>query len=253
MIQSTAKEYTYGNISKQKLSHFDEKLQITQFHYGVPGVISKIKTLEAFNLDELNQYLSKKPIPYVLGPDGRKWIIDRHHFSLSLVQLRKQFLRNGLDLNSILVNYQRVHLKGVKNSSLLTMDEFEEELFRRKLLYPFKDGIRQPIAKLPKHITGLVPSYYRGLAWLVRKSNAYNKTDIPFAEFYWADYMKEALNFKKEKFSDGKIKKAIKLALTDNSETRELPGFNAHNLSKEDFKLRLEEAMETLRENELID
>ena len=100
------------NKSLVPLSNFSEKIQPTQFHFGEPSVQSRMKKfLLKETLSELNTYLEKKPIPFIKGPNGKKWIIDRHHFSLALERSRDSFKEKGHNLNKIMVAFNEITLK----------------------------------------------------------------------------------------------------------------------------------------------
>ncbi len=88
---------------------------------------------------------------------------------------------------------------------------------------------------IPLTPDGLTNSYYRGLAWLVRESHAYDKSSVPFAEFFWADYFKRRMNLDKEIYSRANLIEAIELAIEKNNSTSPLsnieglPGFIDNN------------------------
>ena len=72
---------------------------------------------------------------------------------------------------------------------------------------PRRDQVAQPLAfhlldqfglgpheprLLPEDIRGLADDPYRSLAWALRHAGAYEKTDLAFSEFKWADFLRTA-------------------------------------------------------------
>jgi len=235
------------------ITEFSKNIQPTQFQFGKPSVDNRIKKFKKKkSLKDLNQYLAKKPIPFIEGPFSKKWIIDRHHFSLALIKSKSFFLTKKFELKNIMVAFQKVQLKTSRPIYKMTMAEFESELLKRKMIYPYKNGKLMPIEHLPAKIEDLTVDYSRGLSWLVRKSGAYQKTSIPFAEFYWAKYLKSNLDIEQQVYTRNTLKKAIRLALIENEETRELPGFNGQGLNESTREIKIEKALIKLINSKLI-
>ncbi len=219
------KGYWLGDISEVSYNVFDEQLHVTQFLYGRPGVLNRKIELDSLSFSELQEYIAEKPIPYVLGPDGMKYIIDRHHFSRSLFEMRDRLVAKfGDRAKELQISFQKVNIYG-KDSSNLSYSEFGESMIENKLTYLRKGSSYRLFNELPTHISEIEEDYYRGLAWIVRKSGAFVKTDVPFAEFYWGEYFEKTLGFNKEKLTRKKIRKAIRATLVMNEDTSSLPGF----------------------------
>lgn len=249
------KKYQLAKISTESALDFDQEIHVTQFLYGLPGVINRKKELMARDFEDLNEYIVTRPIPYVRGPDGLKYIIDRHHFSRSLFELKEDFIAKfGERAQDIRVHFQEVVFDDFDPINM-TEDEFSQLMIDNKLTFLKKDGVNRSFSELPREIDKLEADYYRGLSWLVRKSGAYKKTDIPFAEFYWGDFLKNKLKLDKEdkNFSKKIIKKAIKAALTFDDGNRHLPGFDGtKNIDSDEFKEKIKKAMKKLKKKGLL-
>jgi hypothetical protein len=247
------KAYELGEIRPTALENFDAELHVTQFLYGRPGVINRKRELRSLDFEELLEYLEQKPVPYVPGPDGMKYIIDRHHFTRSLFELKEEFAQKFPErFHEIQVHYQEVTFEDL-NPADLSHDEFINLMKENKLTYLKKPNGMGDFNKLPDSIGGLKEDYFRGLSWLVRKSGAYEKTDIPFAEFYWGEYFKKTVQIDEYNFSKSNIKKAIKAALEYSEENSHLPGFKGHlGMGKEERKELVKKYMKKLKKKELL-
>lgn len=247
------KAYQLGEISPTTLHNFDEELHVTQFLYGRPGVINRKRELRSLEFDELLEYLAEKPIPYVPGPDGMKYIIDRHHFSRSLFELKEEFAEKFPErFHEIQVHYQEVTFENIDPSNL-EKTEFIKLMKENKLTYLNTSSGKGQFNSLPDSIGELKEDYFRGLSWLVRKSGAYEKTDIPFAEFYWGEYLKKTVKIEEFNFSKKNIKKAIQAAITFSGENSHLPGFKGQEgMTKEEQKLLVKKFIKKLKKKELL-
>ena len=91
------------------------------------------------------------------------------------------------------------------------------------------EGILRSPLELPNSLSELKDDPYRSLAWMLEKCEAYVDSNIPFAEFLWADFLRERVrpwtNDKKG------WKRAIKDALewTHSEEASSLPGWIGHS------------------------
>lgn len=247
------RQYHHGDMKAVPISSFDENLQVTQFLYGRPGVLNRKKELMSLSFEDLNTYIKERSIPYVMGPDGRKYIIDRHHFSLSLYELKDNlFEKFGHRATDIEVYFQEVLFEDL-DTELLERNSFIKLMMENKLAYLRSGEEFKSFDELPKSVGELREDYYRGLSWLVRKSGAYKKTDTPFAEFYWADYLKKQLNITDNQFSKKNIKKAIRASIISNDYNSSLPGFRgASSLSDDEIKRLTKKYMKKLKKKGIL-
>ena len=124
----------------------------------------------------------------------------------------------------------------------------------QNLTYLRKGKKMRQFNELPKEIHELKDDYYRGLAWLLRKAGAFEKTDVPFAEFYWGDYLKKKLKIQNKVITKRVIRKAIKAAINQNHKSRELPGFiDRGSLSKDEEERIVKNYVRKLKKKGLLD
>ena len=143
-------------------------------------------------------YLGRHMLPAVVGPKGRLWIVDNHHLARAL------------------------HDEGVKDvlvRVIADLGHVKDRLFKtfldnRNWLHPYDaDGHRQPSTAIPRHIGKLKDDPYRSLAGELRRAGGYAKSDTPYTEFLWADYLRHQIpRAKLEADFEGAVEKALKLA-----------------------------------------
>lgn len=77
-------------------------------------------------------------------------------------------------------------------------------------------------------LCSLVDDPYRSLPGLARKAGAYDKVDVPFTEFKWANYLPD--NVPLALITNEKVAEAILQAvqLANTSGAGKLPGFRGH-------------------------
>jgi|SaaInlStandDraft_2_1057019.scaffolds.fasta_scaffold37897_2 hypothetical protein len=186
----------------------------TQFVVGMVSInLKKIKLAEKFKERTLKKYLKKKWAPSVIGPDGYYYITDRHHLTRSIYEAKIP-LKNKI-----------IYTKVSADLREKSFDEFYKYMKDNKFVYLKKTGQEErDIEDLPKHISYLENDRFRSLSWIVREKGGYDKVDVLFLEFLWADYLyRMGVRIKDEIISDEVINISIKyVALEDASD---LPGF----------------------------
>jgi len=154
------------------------------------------------------EFLGRHMIPVVLGPRGRPWLIDHHHLALALHEEGQSHV-----LTSVVAD-----LSHLKRAEFLTVMD------NRSWLHPFDaNGQRHPDHKLPKRIEKLADDPYRSLAGALRRAGGYAKSDAPFAEFLWADFLRRRVSPKKLDDIDAATEAALKLARS--RQATHLPGW----------------------------
>ncbi len=165
----------------------------TQCSVGYLEVDLKMQELRerAQKPGNLEKYLKGHPIPAVLGPDGRMYLTDHHHMGLALVKLADEW---DASAEPAAANpYRACSFQIVKDLSThhdLSMAQFFAKLEEHHLSHPY-DGQGQRVSAIPRYLSALVDDPYRSLAGLARKAGAYDKVDVPFTEFLWADYFRD--------------------------------------------------------------
>jgi hypothetical protein len=169
-----------------------DAMRPTQCAVGYIEVNLKMQELRerAQKNGNLEKYLKGHPIPAVLGPDGRMYLTDHHHMGLALVKLATEW--DAGDNPAASNPFRACCFQIVKDLSGrydLTMMQFFAKMEAHHLSHPF-DGQGQRVSSIPKYLSDLVDDPYRSLAGLARKAGAYDKVDLPFTEFKWADYLR---------------------------------------------------------------
>jgi len=147
----------------------------TQMTVGIREVIHKRRRWRERSSDRAANYLNKLRIPVVLGPNGRHYLIDRHHLTLAL---------RGEGIGKFTVLF-------VANLSTLSIDEFWITLERLNWTHPYdNEGRRRCYNDMPQTIDNMQDDPFRSLAGAVKRAGGYAKVEVPFSEFKWADFLR---------------------------------------------------------------
>lgn len=218
---------TKTNYSKVHWTSTDA-MRPTQCSVGYLEVQMKMEELRqrAQKPEELEKYLRGHPIPAVLGPDTRMYLTDHHHMGLALEKLADEW--DAGDNPAAKNPYRNCCfqvIKDLSDKSDLTMKGFFAKMEEHQLSHPYDDRGKR-VNRIPKNLSGLVDDPYRSLAGLARKAGAYDKVDVPFTEFKWADYLRGRVSSKlicKEQVAEA-IAQAVKLA--NEPAAAGLPGYH---------------------------
>ncbi|MES1972267.1 MAG: ParB-like protein [Pseudomonadota bacterium] len=154
-------------------------------------------------------FLGSHMIPVVLGPRQVPWLIDHHHLARALHDEGVAHV-----LVSVVARLDHLH----KADFLTFMDN-------RNWLHPYDEkGQRRDVRELPRSIGRMADDPYRSLAGAVRRAGGYAKTEMPYAEFLWADFLRGKVA---AKTVAGKFEKAVHkaLAVAHGAEATHLPGY----------------------------
>ncbi len=188
----------------------------TQAVLGYLEVERKQEKIEDFGSRERNEYFQRNPVSVVIGPNGRVYAIDGHHFLRAVVEAR------GAS--------EDVYVRVVANYSRFSKPVFWARMIERGFVYLFDEN-GEPIAveDLPKDIRDLKDDPFRSLAGAVRAAGGFIKSQIPFSEFVWANFFRTRLKFKNSRHGlERVLPEAMDLAF--NAETANLPGhISRHN------------------------
>jgi len=152
-------------------------LRPTQVAVGKRAVAAKREKVErrADTPKKIIQFLEKRPIPAVLGPNDRFYIIDHHHLSLALLQSE----------------VREAYVKVIEDLSYLTEGRFWKEMAAEGRVHPYNEaGQRISFSWLPASLKELRTDHYRDLAWSVREAGGFQKTGAPYSEFRWAQFFR---------------------------------------------------------------
>ncbi|WCM28768.1 chromosome partitioning protein ParB [Sphingomonas sp. QA11] len=154
-------------------------------------------------------FLGSHMIPVVLGPKKVPWLIDHHHLARAL---------HDEGVEHVLVSV-------VARLCDLRKTEFLTFMDNRNWLHPYDaKGTRCDVTDMPRSLGKLTDDPYRSLAGAVRQAGGYAKTDTPYSEFLWADFLRGRIP---AKMVAGKFEKAVNKALevAHGEEANHLPGY----------------------------
>lgn len=184
-------------------------LRPTQMTVGMIEVDRKRRQWQGHVAADGPDFLGSHMIPVVLGPKQVPWLIDHHHLARALHD-------EGVEHVLVSVVARLCHLR--KAEFLTFMDN-------RNWLHPYDaKGRRCDVADIPRSLGKLVDDPYRSLAGAVRQAGGYAKTDTPYAEFLWADFLRGRIPAKRvaDRFEKA-VNKALEIA--HGEEARHLPGY----------------------------
>jgi hypothetical protein len=191
-------------------------LHPTQITVGKAEVARKRKHWESMEKKERAAALESHWFPTILGPNGKKYIVDHHHFGLAL-------LEEGV---------KEVWLMILKDLSWLDETLFWNVMHHHQWTHPYDgDGQRCDFTQIPRRIDKLKDDPYRSLAGEVRSAGGYAKDTTPFSEFLWADFFRTRISTEAiGRNFDKALAKGIKLARSP--EARYLPGWSGNTEAK---------------------
>ena len=150
-------------------------LRPTQITVGYSEVLLKRQQWRALDKDKRAQFIANHTLPAVIGPKGKRYIIDHHHLARAL-------LEEGVNT---------AHLAVLVDLSALAKDEFWLVMDHRQWVHSYDArGRREPFSAIPKSLESLTDDPYRSLAAAVRMAGGFPKDQTPFAEFLWADFFR---------------------------------------------------------------
>jgi hypothetical protein len=149
------------------------RLRPTQMTHGERQIARKTAAYRALSARDRKMAIAEKPIAIVLGPGETPYVIDHHHVACALS-------RAGVE---------RVPFVLVRDFSTLAPAQFWLTLENRSWAYPYDAARRRAaFADMPRHMWDAVDDEFRSLAAFVRAAGGYEKTDVPLADFRWADF-----------------------------------------------------------------
>jgi hypothetical protein len=196
-----------GRLTGQKAPIAE--LKPTQMTLGLDEVTSRATRIAQMSTSEVEALLKKKPIPYVLGPGKKVYIVDHHHLARALWSLKIT--------------------EAVLGEQLADWSDMETKDFWRLMetngyCWPIDaDGNRRPYAAIPASIADLTDNIWRTLGRRVR-GKAFEDLDTPYQEFMWGDYFRTFMSRRLIELEfDLAAEVATKLARLP--EAQDLPGY----------------------------
>ena len=185
-------------------------LRPTQMTVGYREVEIKRYQWRKANDEERITLLQRHIVPAVVGPKGRTYIVDHHHFTKAL-----------LDEKAALV---AVYL--VADLHKFSKEEFWTFLDNNDWCHAYDaDGKRCALSDIPKKLSDLADDPFRSLVGELIRAGGCAKTGAPFYEFLWADFLRRRIERPLvEKDFGSALVKALDLA--KGADAKSLPGWS---------------------------
>lgn len=183
----------------------------TQLTLGLSEVARRASKMRTLSPAELEAAIDEKPVPHVLGPRNRIYMIDHHHLLRALwtIGVRKAALGEQ-----------------VSDWSEMPLKEFWRKMDRKGYCWPIDaEGNMRPYAAIPAHVTELTDNVWRTLARQLR-GEAFDDLETPFQEFMWGDYFRTFMSRRLLELDyDAALGLAARIARLP--EAQDLPGFRS--------------------------
>lgn len=181
-------------------------LHPTQPSIGLMQVEERVIRME-LGIDGV-KYTSKHPVPVVQAPDGSFYVTDGHHLVSTLLRIGTTKV-----MADIIGRFDNPRT-------------FWNEMQNRQWVY-LHDARGNPIppSALPKHFQDLQDDPYRALAGYAESAGYFHRSEVYFAEFYWARYFGEKMGWQPVNRLNllAALQSAEKVACLP--EAKELPGY----------------------------
>jgi hypothetical protein len=152
-----------------------KNLYPTQFAVGGLEVDCKANRYSEMSQSELEKKLEDEIVPVVISQD-RYYVLDGHHLTQALL------LSGWGDLE--------VTLEIVDNWNDLSFPEFELAMTTDNIFYLYNSGNGPISPTLIPPFNYLDDDMFRTLAWLVREAGGFDKGNVMYCEFIWADFLR---------------------------------------------------------------
>ncbi len=185
------------------------ELRPTQMTVGLHEVAAKRREWRDAKASKRLKILGGHAVPTVLGPKQRYYVVDHHHLARALLDEGEKTLQV----------YVLSDLSGVDKAAFWTVLDNSGWCHA----YDHK-GRRCELSDIPKSLAEMKDDPYRSLAGQLRRSGGFAKTDKPFSEFIWADFLRRRVeqDVVEHDFAAALVKA---LELSKAQEARYLPGW----------------------------
>lgn len=186
------------------------ELRPTQMTCGFLEVDIKRRQWRDADETERSKLLRRHVVPAVVGPKGRLYIVDHHHFVRAL-------LEEKADCVAVYVVADLEHLAKAEFWTFLDNSDWCHA-------YDAK-GERCSLSDIPKSLGDLADDPYRSLVGALIRAGGCAKSHVPFFEFLWADFLRRRIKpALVEKDYDAALAQALDLAKSDDAKS--LPGWS---------------------------
>ncbi|WP_158914759.1 ParB-like protein [Caulobacter sp. S45] len=191
-------------------------LRPTQMTVGFREVEIKRRQWRDADDAERTKLLRRHVVPAVLGPKGRTYIVDHHHFTKALLEEKAGAV--GVYIQADL--------------SHLAKKEFWTFLDNSDWCHAYDaEGERRALSNIPKSISELVDDPFRSLVAELIRAGGCAKTSVPFFEFLWADFLRRRI---KPHLVEADFGSALvsALELAKSPDAKSLPGWSGADPSQ---------------------
>ena len=192
-----------------------DALRPTQMSIGYREVETKRSAWRKADDKQRIALLRSHIVPAVLGPKGHHYIVDHHHFARALLEEKAPY----------------VGVYVLADLSHLAKSEFWTFLDNSDWCHAYDaDGKRCALSDIPDSLTKLADDPFRSLVGELIRAGGCAKSDKPFFEFLWADFLRRRIKqaLVKKDFGSALVK-AIELAKSPDAKS--LPGWSGANPS----------------------
>lgn len=189
------------------------KLRPTQITVGYAEVVQKRIEWAGMPKKARRGRLESHCFPAALGPRQRYYVVDHHHLGLALHE-------EGVELVNVMV---------LEDLSYLALPIFWRVMEQRRWAHPYdQSGERRDCEAMPAKLEQLIDDPYRSLAGFLRAAGGYAKDASPFAEFMWADHLRQHITLEQIAASmDAAVRASLVLARSP--QARYLPGWSGQS------------------------
>jgi hypothetical protein len=185
------------------------ELRPTQMTVGFREVEIKRRQWRAADEAERIKLLRRHVVPAVIGPKGRPYIVDHHHFTKALLD------EKAVDVAVYIL----------ADLSNLEKAEFWTFLDNSDWCHAYDaHGERRALTDIPKSLSELTDDPFRSLVAELIRAGGCAKSNAPFFEFLWADFLRRRIKRRlvEEDFATALVK-ALDLAKA--ADAKSLPGW----------------------------
>lgn len=188
-------------------------LRPTQLTVGFREVEYKRQQWRGAGKKERAKLLRRHVLPAVIGPKAQPYIVDHHHFARAL-------LEEDAGLVAVYI---------VADLSHLPKPEFWTYLDNSAWCHAYDEhGKRRELSDIPKRLEKLADDPFRSLAGALIRAGGCAKSNKPFSEFLWADYLRHRIDAQVVAADyEEAVGKALRLAKSDDAKS--LPGWCGDN------------------------
>ena len=151
-------EYPMTTSTAKQVQAAVESLRPTQLTVGYSEVLLKRQQWRVLDKAKRARFIADHPLPAVVGPKGKHYIVDHHHLARALLDER----------------VERACLVVWADLSTLAKDEFWLVMDHRNWVHSYDArGRREPFNAIPKSLESLTDDPYRSLAAAVRMAGGF--------------------------------------------------------------------------------